>query len=256
MVDSSMINIVILTVIFVAVTYVFGLIYAAISGAIKQCMIKSVGWTGFCIFSVIGVPFHELSHFITAILFNHTITDMSLFRPIKGKKDGVLGYVNHAYSKYSLYQLVGNFFIGMAPMLSGAAVMAILLHLAIPQTIDVLLSATNVTDTMLVIVKDVWTALREGNVYIWVMMIAAVLICPHMSMSGADFKNTVQGLLFLLIASVVVPCLIFHRAGISYDFQGYIIFFACLIYVYVMLIGMVISLFVLLINAIISLFII
>ena len=48
---------------------------------------------------------------------------MQLFRP---GRDGTLGYVEHAYNRRSLYQSVGNFFIGTGPIWFGSALVYLL----------------------------------------------------------------------------------------------------------------------------------
>lgn len=72
----------------------------------------------------IGVPVHELGHALFAIVFRHKITEMKLFDP--NGPNNSLGYVNHAYNKKSLYQNVGNFFIGIAPVILGSLLLYIL----------------------------------------------------------------------------------------------------------------------------------
>lgn len=69
----------------------------------------------------IGVPVHELGHAFFALIFRHKITDMKLFDP--KAPNGSLGHVNHSYNKKSLYQNVGNFFIGIGPVILGSLIL-------------------------------------------------------------------------------------------------------------------------------------
>lgn len=70
------------------------------------------------VFGWLGTAVHELGHALFAILFRHKITAINLFN-IKSK-DGKLGYVNHSYNRRSHYQRIGNFFIGIGPILLGS----------------------------------------------------------------------------------------------------------------------------------------
>lgn len=222
----------ILTAIFIAVTYLFGLLYTAISKANRRCLIAAVGWTGFCIFGAIGVPFHETAHLITAVIFNHSITDFSLFRPIKGKKDGKLGYVYHTYNKRSLYQCVGNFFIGTAPMIFGAGLLMFLLYGAVPE----------ISADFKSIMLDFWKALGCLDSYAILTVFAAVFICPHIGMSGADFKNTGSGVLALLAVSIIVPYFIHDQTDISYAVMIAVYYDFIIRYVYLLAVGLIIGL--------------
>ena len=68
-------------------------------------------------FAWFGCSVHELSHAFFALIFGHKINEIALFEP---NKDGEsLGHVSHSYNKKSVYQKIGNFFIGIGPLLAG-----------------------------------------------------------------------------------------------------------------------------------------
>ena len=239
-------TILLLTVGFVVITYCFGLLYAVISRAIKKAVIAAAGWTGFCVIGIIGVPFHELSHLITALIFNHDVTDFALFRPIQGRDDGQLGYVNHSYNKRSLYQSLGNFFIGTAPMLFGAGLLTFLLYIAIPDRFDI--NTPLSADYIGTLALALWGKLKNGDVVCIVMLIVAMLICPHLGISGADLKNSLSGVIFLLAASIIVPYELNAHLGISYSLMNIAIYDFLARYACCLFIGSMISIIVLIIN--------
>jgi hypothetical protein len=76
------------------------------------------------LFGWLGTVVHELGHAIFCIIFGHKITDLNLFNP--DPETGTLGYVKHSYNRANLYQLVGNFFIGIGPIILGTAVIFLL----------------------------------------------------------------------------------------------------------------------------------
>lgn len=70
----------------------------------------------------LGIAIHELSHLIMSVVFGHQIESFKLLvmpwniyrQPPEDA--GVLGYVNHYWNNDSLYQSLGNAFIGIAPI--------------------------------------------------------------------------------------------------------------------------------------------
>jgi hypothetical protein len=83
------------------------------------------GWyLGLC--GWLGTIVHELGHAFFCVIFGHKITDMKLFSP--NPETGALGYVKHTYNRKNIYQLVGNFFIGIGPILLGTVVIFLLAY--------------------------------------------------------------------------------------------------------------------------------
>jgi hypothetical protein len=70
------------------------------------------------LFGWLGTAVHELGHAFFALIFMHKITGMKLFSP--DPKKGTLGYVDHSWDSSNLYQTIGNFFIGIGPVLMGS----------------------------------------------------------------------------------------------------------------------------------------
>jgi len=78
------------------------------------------------IFGWLGVSIHELGHALFCILFKHKIEKMVLFQP--NGTGGALGYVNHSYNKNSIYQNIGNLFIGIGPILLGSILLYVITY--------------------------------------------------------------------------------------------------------------------------------
>ena len=72
----------------------------------------------FLYFTAIGVAIHELGHAIFALLFGHGIIDIKLFQP----NEHTLGYVADYYDADNVFQEIGNFFIGIGPIILGTIV--------------------------------------------------------------------------------------------------------------------------------------
>ncbi len=84
-------------------------------------LISRFGWRGVLMTGWLGVPVHELSHALACVLFRHRVERLRLFSP--DPHTGRLGSVQHAWNRRSLYQQVGRFFIGIAPIVGGTLVL-------------------------------------------------------------------------------------------------------------------------------------
>ena len=185
---------------------------------------------GICVATgFIGTPVHELGHAIFCLLFLHRITDISLFSP--SAKDGVLGYVNHAYNKRNVYHQIGNFFIGVGPILFGSAVLFLLMYFLSPDMFSSITSgigngAELSAGAVFTAGKDMLVAMFKESDFAslkqWVFFILAALITLHMSLSPADMKGSAVGTgyiaILLLLINVVfymIPIPIFSMSVLT-----------------------------------------
>ena len=197
---------------FIVVTYVFGLIYNFVGRKLSMHIQQNFGWTGYCVLGSIGVTFHEISHLITALIFRHKINEIMLFRPFQGRIDGTLGYVNHSFNSRSIYQRVGNFFIGTAPMFFGAGLLFLLLRIAYPSSF---ISVTEISEISYALIFAFNNTFNSDTLFaVWtpILFLFSILICPYMHMSWADVKGATSGAIVLAItafalslASTVIP---------------------------------------------------
>lgn len=95
----------------------FTVIISFINGYTEAFIFSGLGNAGRILFSFIGTPIHEASHALMCLIFGHKIVDIKFFIP--NPNSYVAGYVNHTYNPKSIYQNIGNFFIGLAPIFGG-----------------------------------------------------------------------------------------------------------------------------------------
>lgn len=196
----------------VGVLMVSGLLLGFVEGRSTLFLTRAFGWAGIVITGLVGTPIHELGHLLTAKLFGFHITDVALFRPFAGRADGVLGYVSYTYEKGNLWQQLGCFFVGIAPMVMGVLAILLLLRLLVPGPFR---AAKERLDRG----GDPWSRLTGVFCGFWLAffhlrgwalgrgVIALYLVfsvSTHMTLSPADLKGAAVGLVM-----VAVLCLLF-----------------------------------------------
>jgi len=162
---------------------------------------------------IIGVPIHEFGHAFFCVIFRHKIREVKWFQP--NSADGTLGYVKHSFNKKSIYQQIGNFFIGIGPLLFGSLTIVLLMLILMPNSSQVSMSGgTSIArywgvlwNTFLVI----FNLKNFTHITWWIFIIFACSIAMHMDLSWADIKGMLRGLAYiacLMFVMNLVLCLI------------------------------------------------
>ena len=195
--------------------FVFGFILYLLARMTRTTYSKSVGSKlDIIVTGWIGTPVHELGHAAFCILFGHRITAMKLYDP--DPADGTIGYVCHSYSD-SPYHKIGNFFIGIGPILFGSVVLYALLYYLIPNNNEVF-SSVNVQGKALAsgihgdiagTLNALWITaqhtlsllFRSENIFswkFWVFLYLSMCVASHMELSPPDIKGACSGLVALV----------------------------------------------------------
>lgn len=212
----------------VGVIVAFGLLIALCRKAF--CQIVGDSGTKILLFTgVVGTPIHELSHALMCIIFGHKIVEIKLYQP--DSDDGTLGYVNHSFNARNIYHQIGNFFIGVAPIVCGSGVLLLLMYLLVPdvyfeviaelQFISVLSADffdpstyAAYLDLFWEIISDIFDFTNSGNIFWWIFIVLALMISSHMELSTADIKGSIRGFLFLA-GMLLVADLILYVVSLS-----------------------------------------
>ena len=152
-----------------------------------------------------GTPVHELSHALMCILFGHKIVDMKLFQV--SDEDGTLGYVAHTYNRRNIYQQIGNFFIGIAPIVVITALLYLVAWLLLPAMTSEFFSAIgniNLSEGFVSVMVCLFHAIGVFFSYAvqwqwWVFLLIGMLLSLHMTLSGADIKGALGGLALVAV---------------------------------------------------------
>ena len=207
-----------------AFVFAGGFIIGFIEDKSNRNLMRAIGYTGIVI-TGLGTVIHELSHLVMGLIGGMKPKEVKLFRPIKGRKDGRLGYVISSYNKKNYYQRMFLVLVGIAPIIGGTIVMLIMLKVCIPETFDVMMTSiksieslsgvmnaefiTSIFSLVTNILRGIFKLSNFSNVSFWVFLFVVLSIASHMSLSGADIKGCLNGIpalyiLVLLINLIVV----------------------------------------------------
>ncbi|MDP4160202.1 MAG: hypothetical protein Q8911_10650 [Bacillota bacterium] len=196
---------------------VIGLILGIMERRANGYFYAAFGYKGILATAWLGTPIHELGHALMCLVFGHKITDIKLL--MINRTDGALGYVSHSYNRRSIYQTVGNFFIGIAPIISGIGVLFLCLHFLLPNSFNVfeiylqtslmsnpykLTFIKGFGDTSFVLIQSLFTLRNLLNPNFWIFLLIAICISSHMALSWADIKGAAHGLVTLYLVIFIL----------------------------------------------------
>lgn len=219
---------------FTGVIILVGLLLGVLETQSNRNFEKSLGRNAIMVTGVIGTPVHEFSHAITALIFGHKITDIKLFQ--RPDRDGVMGYVNHAYNAKNVYHQVGNFFIGIAPIFGGLLVIMALMGVLLPQLLESLMAV--MTQAMVVeslslsgfagVFSAYWELLKLlfagdnfHNLGFYLFLFLAACISAHISLSPADIKGAFKGLTFIFMILLILNVIGLSQPILAVDMLKY-----------------------------------
>jgi hypothetical protein len=188
--------------------FVFGLLINFLSQFTYKSLEKAFGNFGVYLMAWLGTPLHELGHALFCLIFRHKIEEIKFFKP--DKVNGTLGYVYHKWDPKNPWHILGNFFIGIGPMILGCAVLFGLFYLLIPGSSQVWGSMldqareierytigsyfTIWSGSALALVKLIFTIENLINWRFWVFLYLAICVSSNIRLSWSDFKHTLSGL--------------------------------------------------------------
>lgn len=189
--------------------FAFGFVLSKLQEWTQENYHRSIGWKGILWTAWIGTPIHELGHVFFAKIFNHKINNISLFQP--NEATGGLGHVDHSYHKYSLYQRIGNFFIGAAPMIWGGIFLVTMLYFLVPNGREIfspLAQDLTSVSAFFASLKQTffnlfaWENLSTWN--FWIFLYISFCIASHIAPSKQDRHGMWQGFIWIVIILFLV----------------------------------------------------
>ena len=207
----------------------FIMLYGGFISLCNRCFYDACGNTAFGIVRLtgyIGTPIHEFSHALMCLLFGHRIKKISLFGD--SRRSRTLGSVEHTYYRKNLYHQIGNFCIGISPILAGGAVILLLVRLLTPDVYFSMRAETgNIRAAFSVGMNEgaLWAVMRGiGAMFVslfsldsfmdwrwWICMILVFSIAIHMEISRSDIVSGFRGLgviaALLVVADIILGLL-------------------------------------------------
>jgi hypothetical protein len=211
--------------------FVFGLLIQFVSQLTFKSLGRSFGSKGVYLVAWLGTPVHELGHALFCLIFGHRIDKISLFQP--DPVTGTLGYVYHRWNPRNLWHVLGNFFIGIGPMVLGSAVLFALFYFLIPGSARVW-DSLNVgvgsvaqdslvagyfhvfRDATLAIIKIIFTSANLSLWQFWLFLYLSICVASNIRLSWADIKGTFSGLGCIVLLFILMN-LILLLIGFSTD---------------------------------------
>ncbi len=199
--------------------FIFGLLIHFISQLTFKSLERSFGSKGVYFVAWLGTPIHELGHALFCVIFLHRIVEIKFFKP--DPVTGTLGYVSHTWSKTNPWAVLGNFFIGIGPVVLGCAVLFTTFYFLIPNSSQVWDSIIFEVSEMgegqsmgsywavfqsssLALVKIIFTLANLASWQFWVFVYLSICVASNIRLSLSDIKGSLSGLgciilIFLLI---------------------------------------------------------
>ena len=202
----------------------FALAVAVLSPLAKRnhvLLIRCFGFKAYILFISVSTILHEAGHAVMCLVFRHRIIE---FRPLPtGREKGQTGLVLHGWDSGNIYQSIGNFFIGVAPMIVGISLIYVLTilcfgefcswHYTVPG------GRMHWVDAVRRITPDaaegLKTLFRPGNfadarfyIYLAVLMVIGNSIAPSVS----DIRNSAMGVGAMALGLFILNC-VFNVAG-------------------------------------------
>lgn len=216
-----------------AFTVGFVMLYGCVISLCNRWFYDACGDSAFGVVRLtgyVGTPIHEYSHALMCLLFGHSVKKISVFGDSRRSK--TLGYVEHTYYRKNLYQQMGNFFIGISPLLAGGGVILLLVRLLTPRTFFAMAEQTGLIraafdqgfseDALNVLLEGIGAMPRLlfslenlADWRFWLCMVLAFSVAIHMEVSRSDIVSGLRGLgviAFMLLVADVILGLLFPSA--------------------------------------------
>jgi len=206
----------------------FGLLINFISQLTFKSLARSFGNKGMYLVAWLGTPIHELGHAFFCVIFMHKIVEIKFFKP--DPLTGTLGYVHHKWNRSNAWQVFGNIFIGIGPVILGNVALFLTFYFLIPNSSQVWNSIiirvkevessysmgsylTIFRDSSFTMTKLIFTIPNLTSWRFWVFFYLSICVASNIRLSLSDIKGTLSGL-----GCIVLPFILINFLGLITGF--------------------------------------
>ena len=208
--------------------FLFGLLIHFISQLTFKSLERSFGSKGTYLVAWLGTPIHELGHALFCVIFMHKIVEIEFFKP--DPLTGTLGYVYHKWNRSNPWQVLGNFFIGIGPVILGCVVLFATFYFLIPnsyQVWDYIIARVKEIDgsysvgsyfeilggSSFAMTKLIFTISNLTSWSFWIFCYLSICVASNIRLSLSDIKGTLSG-----FGYVILPFLLINFLGLITGF--------------------------------------
>lgn len=232
---QTLLNVLILSI--TEISYLLGILIAAgfllgwIESVSNRWAYQAFGRPGVMLTACIGTPIHEAGHALMCLLFGHKIIAIKLLAI--NPQDSTLGYVNHSFYKHNVYQVMGNLFISLGPVLSGTAAILFFMYVLEPGIFTAVqsyvVSAPAESNTLSEYIKwsahsvrivfsEIFISGNTGSPRFWLFLLLSICTASHIALSKEDVSNALSGLtaIFCVVAAVNLCAALYGFKTLNY----------------------------------------
>ncbi|MBD1389546.1 hypothetical protein IC617_08905 [Neiella sp. HB171785] len=171
-----------------------------------RVLVKYMGRPAYLFIASIGVPLHELAHAIACVVFGHKIHRIVWFSPSPSQYAS--GFVEHSWNRRP-WPMIGNFFIGIAPLIAGIALIYCAASMCLPRVDLVNAAVTGMLESRSLeqyladigkLYQSVATNFHIDSMSTVSTIVGVCAIGMFMVPSRADLKHCPSGLLMVALA--------------------------------------------------------
>ncbi len=221
---------------FALVPYATAWITSKLGHLSKEMLVNNLGPNSQLFVGGLGVIIHEFGHASFALLFRHHVDKVQLLN-IHYANTGTLGSVEHSWNQRSIYQRLGNFFIGIAPYYMCSIVLLLLQKFLLKSNFDVStftnadkLDLNLLNAGFMTVVDNIFSMYSTAS---WGFIVLSVIVFTLVASTGydlsdEDFHTVNQGIIPWVVVLIVLTiiCLVLQQQSFLTMAVGTMIIFS------------------------------
>ncbi|MFH5810110.1 hypothetical protein [Companilactobacillus sp. FL22-1] len=204
--------------IFTLVPYLTSMLTSWLGHLSKVTLVDNLGSNSQLVVGGLGVIIHELGHMIFAYLFGHQVTKVQLLN-LNYQRSGSLGSVDHRWNDRNVYQMLGNFFIGLAPYYMCSIALYLLQKFllkarfsisSLTQSLNINynLSPSIIFDSVLDNLKSSFSNASIGMIVLYIVLTIMIASTGY-DLSKNDFMTVNKGILPWVVTLIVLGSILY-----------------------------------------------